>query len=127
MIQLGSVNLVVRDLAAAERFYVDVLGLKVDPERSNRPSFLLLRAANCMVIIHEATAEEPDGTIELGFAVEDVETMKQKLGERAIVQQMGWGDAIETRDPQGNRLNLHRLAPTRNTRSNSDFSAAEAS
>ena len=55
--------------------------------------------------------------IELGsvnlvaFAVDDVDVMKQKLGNRAVVQQMGWGNAIETADPQGNRLNLYRLGP----------------
>lgn len=110
MIELGSINLVVRDMAAAERFYVDVLGLRVDVERSNRPSFLLLRAANCMVILQQAGAGDSETGIELAFAVDDVEAMKQKLGDRAVVQQMGWGDAIETADPEGNRLNLYRLA-----------------
>ena len=33
MIQLGSVNLIVNDLEAAERCYAEVLGLTVDPER----------------------------------------------------------------------------------------------
>ena len=111
MIELGSVNLTVKDMGAAERFYVDVLGLQVDPERSNRPTFLLLRAANCMIILREALPMELDGSIELGFAVTDVHAMKQKLGDRAVVQKMGWGDAIETVDPQGIRLNLHRLHP----------------
>jgi catechol 2,3-dioxygenase-like lactoylglutathione lyase family enzyme len=111
MIELGSVNLVVKDITAAERFYVDVLGLTVDAGRSNRPSFLLLRAANCMVILQQAGAD-PHGGIELGFAVEDVNAIKLKLGDRAVVQQMGWGNAVETTDPEGTRLNLYRLHPT---------------
>ena len=111
MIELGSVNLVVKDIGAAERFYVDILGLKVDPERSNRPTFVLLRAANCMIILQEAGPMEAGGGIELGFAVNDVDAMKQKLGGRAVVQAMGWGNAIETTDPQGTRLNLYRLHP----------------
>ncbi len=111
MIELGSVNLVVKDVAAAEQFYVDVLGLRVDTERSNRPSFLLLRAANCMVILQQPDSPGSDGGIELGFAVDDVEAMKQKPGSRAVVQQMGWGNAIETSDPAGTRLNLYRLVP----------------
>lgn len=109
MVELGSVNLVVRDIVAAERFYVETLGLAVDSERSNRPSFLLLRAANCMVILQQADAVGSNGGIELGFAVDDVDAMKQKLGNRAVVQQMGWGNAIETTDPDGTRLNLFRL------------------
>jgi catechol 2,3-dioxygenase-like lactoylglutathione lyase family enzyme len=111
MIELGSVNLVVRDMAAAERFYVEVLGLRVDPERSNRPSFVLLRAANCMIILQQAKSIDSESGIELAFAVDDVDGMKQKLGDRAVVQQMGWGNAIETTDPEGTRLNLFRLVP----------------
>ena len=108
MIELGSVNLVVTDIAAAEQFYVEVLGLQVDTERSNRPSFLLLRTGNCMVILQQAGLDSPD-SIELSFAVEDLSAIQQKLAGRGIVQQMGWGDAIEITDPQGTRLNLFRL------------------
>jgi catechol 2,3-dioxygenase-like lactoylglutathione lyase family enzyme len=111
VIELGSVNLVVRDIVAAERFYVEVLGLRVDAERSNRPSFVLLRAANCMIILQDAKSIDSDGAIELAFAVDDVDAMKQKLGDRAVVQRMGWGNAIETADPEGTRLNLFRLVP----------------
>jgi catechol 2,3-dioxygenase-like lactoylglutathione lyase family enzyme len=109
MIGLGSVNIIVKDIRAAEQFYVETLGLTVDTDRSNRPSFLLLRAANCMVILQEGQPAKPDSRIELGFAVDDVDAMREKLGERAVVQQMGWGNAIETEDPDGTRLNLFKL------------------
>lgn len=112
MIQLASVNLIVKDIEAVERFYVDVLGLTVDTERTNRPCFVLLRAANCMVILQQAAStpatSDPDSPLELGFEVDDVSAMQRKLGDRAVVQQMGWGSAIETRDPEGTRLNLFR-------------------
>lgn len=109
MIQLGSVNLIVKDIRAAEKFYVEALGLTVDQERTNRPSFVLLRAANCMVILQEARTEDAAlSPIELGFEVDDVHAMQEKLGSRACVQQMGWGGAIETSDPEGTRLNLYR-------------------
>lgn len=113
MIELGSVNLIVKDIAAAERFYVNELGLQVDMERSERPSLVLLRAANCMIILQEAASIDSSAGIELGFAVDDVDAMKRRLGERAIVQQMGWGEAIETTDPGGTRLNLYRLRENR--------------
>jgi len=112
MIHLGSINLVVKDITAAEKFYVEILGLTVDQERTNRPSFVLLRAANCMVILQEAKPaaqpSDPDSPIELAFAVDDVAAMQQRLGDRAIVQEMGWGNAIETTDPDGTRLNLYK-------------------
>lgn len=113
MTELGSVNLAVRDIVAAERFYVDVLGLKVDVERSNGPSFVLLRAANCIIILQEARPQESDRRIELGFAVKDVDAIKNKLGDRAVVQRMGWGYAIETADPEGTCLNVYTLLPDR--------------
>jgi predicted enzyme related to lactoylglutathione lyase len=112
MIQLGSLNLIVKDIRAAERFYAEVLGLKVDPERTNRPSFVLLRAANCMVILQEAKSEtvipNADSPVEIAFEVDDLQAIEQRLQGRAAVQKMGWGNAIETTDPEGTRLNLYR-------------------
>ncbi len=109
MIQLGSINLIVKDIRATEKFYVETLGLTIDQERTNRPSFVLLRAKNCMVILQEARPEDAElSPLELGFEVDDVPAMREKLGARAQVQQMGWGNAIETTDPEGTRLNLYR-------------------
>ncbi len=115
MIQLGSVNLTVTDMRKMEAFYVDVLGLTVDAERTNRPSFVLLRTANCMLILQQhdteaASRSSSDGRtpIELGFEVTDLATVRERLGERATVQDMGWGRAIETTDPEGTRLNLYQ-------------------
>lgn len=113
MIKLGSVNLMVQDIAASERFYVQMLGLTADEGRSNRPTFVILNAANCMITLQDAAAMgqtvQVGNALELGFDVGDVAAMRQKLGELAVVQQMGWGDAIETTDPDGNKLNLYRL------------------
>jgi hypothetical protein len=47
--------------------------------------------------------------VEIAFEVEDVEALREKLGDRAVVQTMGWGKAIETVDPDGNRLNIYRF------------------
>lgn len=114
MIRLGSVNLIVKDMEAAERFYVDVLGLTFDGERSKRPSFVLLRAANCMVIFQQAGSgrEIPSTSsqLELAFEINNFGEMLAKLGDRAKIQQMGWGKVIETTDPEGNRVSLYRLS-----------------
>jgi catechol 2,3-dioxygenase-like lactoylglutathione lyase family enzyme len=119
MIELGSVNLAVKDMLASERFYVDVLGLEVDEERSNRPSFLLLRAANYMLILQDGTdspeSTVPSGNIEIAFQVDDLKAVQASLGAEAVIQQMGWGTAIEIKDPNGVRLNLYQAGSV-NTR-----------
>lgn len=70
-------------------------------------------SVRCFWSIEDATAmgqtPQPGNAVELGFEVEDVGAMQQRLGERAAVQQMGWGEAIETADPDGNKLNLYRF------------------
>ncbi len=112
MTRLGSINLEVPDIEAAERFYTGILGLTADEERSNRPSFVLLRTANCMLILQHAPEAEPatgQARIELGLEVADLAAVQAKLGSRGNPQKMGWGDAIETLDPAGNRLNVFRL------------------
>ena len=98
----------IQDIAASERFYVEVLGLQVDAERTNRPSFVLLRSGNCMVILQGGDPAGENQAIELAFAADDVRAMQQKLGDKALVQQMGWGSAIETMDPDGTRINLYQ-------------------
>ncbi|KAA6460132.1 VOC family protein [Acidobacteria bacterium AB60] len=112
MSQIGSINLMVRDIAAVEQFYTDVLGLVVDQDRTNRPSFVLLRAGSTLLTLQDANSmgqlPEAGNAIEIGFEVNDVESVRRKLGDRAIVQSMGWGNAIETADPNGTRLNIYQ-------------------
>lgn len=110
MSKLGSINFIVKNIAESERFYVDVLGLTVDEERTNRPSFVLLRASNCMVILQDGSAMDPvpDSTVEIAFQVDNLEELRHKLGSRAVIQQMGWANAIETTDPDRIRLNFYQ-------------------
>ncbi|AGY56855.1 hypothetical protein [Gloeobacter kilaueensis] len=52
-------------------------------------------------------------SVELGFAVEDVEAVRQRFKEQAIevgdVQQMGWGEGFDAVDPDGHRLTFYRM------------------
>ncbi len=109
MSKLGSVNITVKDMAASERFYVDVIGLTVDEERTNRPHFVLLRASNAMVILQDANAldPKPESPIEIAFQVSDLASVQAKLGAQATVQEMGWAKALETVDPDRVRLNFY--------------------
>lgn len=112
MTRLGSINLEVSDIASVERFYSEILGLAPDESRSNRPSFVLLRAENAMLILQHAPAAAPPSAappIEIGFEVPSLDAVQAALGRRGVPQNMGWGDAIETTDPAGNRINIFRL------------------
>jgi catechol 2,3-dioxygenase-like lactoylglutathione lyase family enzyme len=115
MVALANVNLIVRDIAASERFYREGLGLVRDQERSAPPSFLLLQAGDCTLTLQSAQALGQDvrsgSAIELGFEVADLDTVKQRLVDLAVIpsaqQTMGWGSAFEVNDPDGNRLNIY--------------------
>jgi catechol-2,3-dioxygenase len=112
MTRIGSLNLEVPDIAAAERFYCEILGLAPDEERSNRPAFVLLRAENAMIILQHAPSAappSPDPRIEIGFEFGSLDAIQARLGRHGSPQNMGWGDAIETTDPAGNRINIFRL------------------
>jgi catechol 2,3-dioxygenase-like lactoylglutathione lyase family enzyme len=110
MSKLGSVNLIVKNIGDSERFYVDVLGLTVDEERTNRPSFVLLRASNCMIILQDGSNIDPvpDSPIEIAFQVDNLAALQQKLGSQAVIREMGWAKAIETTDPDRIRLNFYQ-------------------
>lgn len=116
-IRLGNINLFVRDMERARQFYVDVLGLVERAERSAPPGFRLLDAGGCTLTLQDATAPGaafgPATSIELGFAVDDVEAIRQRLlawgGSPSEVQQMGWGGGFDAVDPEGNRLTIYRM------------------
>lgn len=114
---LSNVNLFVQDLERAQRFYTQVLGLRVDLERSSPPSFALLQAGGCTLTLQDASTPgavlAPAESVELGFKVEDVDLVRERLSQWDVevgqVQQMGWGTALEARDLDGHRLNVFRM------------------
>lgn len=117
MTRLGNINLFVRDIERARRFYAEVIGLSEDTERSAAPSFYLLNAGEATITLQDGATPGADfgvGTsVELGFAVENVEAAAEKLrafgAEMGATQQMGWGTAIDARDPDGHRITLYTM------------------
>lgn len=93
------------------------LGLEEIPELSTPPSFILLQAGGCTLTLQDKTApgysDQGGESIELGFAVGDVEaTAGQLQGFGVLVgplQQIGGGIGFEARDPDGHRLTIYRL------------------
>lgn len=116
-ITLGNVNLFVRDIERARRFYVEGLGLEQDRERSAPPSFMLLRAGACTLTLQDAAtpgaAFGATESVEIGFAVDDVAAMRSQLeaigGSVGELQQMGWGDGFDATDPDGHRITVFRM------------------
>ena len=114
---LGNVNLFVRDIEQARRFYVDGLGLVENTERSAPPSFVLLNAGDCTITLQDAAAPgaafEAAASIELGFTVDDIEQARQRLRARgdtvSETQQMGWGAGFDGADPDGHRITVYRM------------------
>ncbi|MDB5240946.1 MAG: hypothetical protein JWP57_1571 [Spirosoma sp.] len=114
---LNNINLFVRDVAGVKAFYTNVLGLLEDTHRSAPPVFCYLQAGSCSLTLQDSSTPGaqtgPADSIEIGFAVDDVETIRQRLAESKAnigeVQQMGWGDTLEACDPEGHRLNLFTM------------------
>lgn len=114
---LGNVNLYVQDIERAREFYTDILGLVENQERSFPPTFILLDAGGCTLTLQDSSAPGAafgkSDSVELGFAVENVEAIRERLIQRGIqvsdVQQMGWGGGFDAIDPDGHRLTIYRM------------------
>jgi catechol 2,3-dioxygenase-like lactoylglutathione lyase family enzyme len=114
--KLATINLQASDPERSSRFYQDVLGLVEDPRRSHPPSFVYLRSDACDVTIsapQEGNGAQPSPTMELGFEVDDMAAMRAHLAALGIRkdrdESMGWGDAVELRDPDGYRVVVYSL------------------
>ena len=85
--------------------------MELDARRSNLPTFAYLRSKTCAITLttpHEAAAPEPSRTTEIGFETDDLPTFKELLASRGVsdakAQSMGWGQAVELKDPDGYRV-----------------------
>ncbi len=113
---LGNINLFVRDVAAAKRFYKDVMSLLEDEARSQPPSFALFKAGGCSLTLQDGTVQGAAlgeaASVELGFVTDDVDAVRQRLlaagAEVGEVQQMGWGGGFDARDLNGHRLTVYK-------------------
>ena len=112
--------LYVDDLAAAERFYVDVLGLCLDSRQEG--VFLFLKLERSMLLLFRAEAARQsrgvpthgtDGAGHVCFAVDEaeLEPWRARLAAHGvpIEQEQSWprgGRSFYFRDPAGNSLEL---------------------
>ena len=122
---LTNVNLIATDVDRVRAFYVDLLGLHVDADRSTGPEFLFLTAGACTLSIQDAasaaavsTGEAPGAGqgVALSFEVLDLDDVAARLTSAGYtdgpVQVTGWGRTLRARDPEGRRLNLFTTRAT---------------
>jgi catechol 2,3-dioxygenase-like lactoylglutathione lyase family enzyme len=112
----------VKDLNKAERFYVDILGLKVikrwpsEDQKSERSIWLSVGAGEEFLALEACDADRPPTPfrdphgglhlLALRIDVKDRENWEKKLVARGveIVHRTRW--TLYLRDPEGNRLGL---------------------
>jgi 4-oxalocrotonate tautomerase len=104
----------VRDLGAAERFFVDVLGFAVRDRsvlRDGRPLVVLRQGLGLTVF--PPGAAPTDRTVDhIAFRVRDLAPIVRRITQEAVpyegpVTTPTYGTSIYVRDPDGNRIELH--------------------
>lgn len=118
MARLANLVLAVSDPARSLAFYRAALGLRETP-RSAPPGFIQLWADDAGTLTlslqqrEASSAEARPGGCELGFEVEDLDAARAALEAAGATdlaaRRMGWGEAIDARDPDGHALTLYRL------------------
>lgn len=109
------VTLFVPDLGAAEEFYCDLLGFKVEARYG--PEIVTLAHAGCAIVLNRCErATRPayprDAQVTIGLATADVDAELERLrraGVEAIFnvpQEFPMGRFIAVRDPAGNVVEL---------------------
>src|SRR5258708_4059213 len=120
---LNYVILYMQDMVKAKAFYSDVLGMTVLEEVSS-PTFVTLRPAEgAMVGLQDKTTsrlppklEEHPGSVELSFAVDDVDGTWKRWKEKGVEMvtepmDLPFGRYFLARDPEGHYLSVYRFNP----------------
>ena len=115
---LNAVRVFVRDLAAAESFYSDRLGLILSAG-GNSFGYCVFDAGNARLIVESVPEDAPqDEQILVGrftglsFAVPDVQATHDELTSRGVQftgapERQSWGGVLATfRDPEGNEMQI---------------------
>jgi len=108
--RFGFVVLYVKDIAKAKRFYVDVLGLRVEREAPVFVQFEHFALANDQRL---GEGDEP----ELYWLVDDIEAAHRELGAKTEItrplETLPFGKVFGVRDPDGATRFLLELARDR--------------
>ncbi len=115
-IKLASINLETADPQKSKRFYLDLLGMEENKERSHGDAFVYLAGGGCDITIatpEQGIAAEPSRTMELGFEVDDIEEARARFARAGYndveSKSMGWGEVLETRDADGHRVIVYQF------------------
>ncbi|UDF35429.1 UNVERIFIED_ORG: VOC family protein [Shinella sp. XGS7] len=120
--ELNTVRLFVRDLAAARAFYADVLDLPLQAANAEL-GYCVFAAGRGVTLVVERVEAQADAEEQalvgrfsgLSFAVPDLEARYQALQARGVVfsgapELQAWGGRLATLlDPAGNALQLVQL------------------
>ena len=102
--QFGYAIAIVRDVAAAKRFYVESLGMELEIDD---PHFVQFKAANgaTFAIAPESDSMDGSGRNELWWVVDDADAAFQRLSEAAEIvvpmKDMPFGRCFGVKDPAG--------------------------
>jgi catechol 2,3-dioxygenase-like lactoylglutathione lyase family enzyme len=111
MMQLSIVSLAVADQKQARRFYVDLLGCKVqrdhDTDTGRRWSILQLPAGSTRIALIEPTEQMPAGSSKgLILKTLDIDNVRERLMARGLaigdIHATSWGRYAAFNDPDGN-------------------------
>jgi catechol 2,3-dioxygenase-like lactoylglutathione lyase family enzyme len=95
----------VRDIPAARRFFVDVLGLQVERDHPTFVQFKAPGGATYAIASDAPMASNPEGAPELWWVVDDAEAAYREMSTRAEIslslRQMPFGTCFGIKDPAG--------------------------
>ena len=119
---LNYIIVYVRDMEKLKAFYTEALGMAVVAELSS-PTFVTLRpAAGAMIGLQDSKAsrlppgrEDKPGSVELSFAVDDVDSTWKHWKEKGVEiiadpVDLPFGRYFLAKDPEGHYLSAYRFA-----------------
>ena len=98
----------VADMPATVKFYQEVLGL---PLKFQSPQWSEFATGETTLALHQASAQNPAGTVQLGFHGPDHRSLQERLRLSGAVltrpaEKEGGEIISEYRDPDGSRFSL---------------------
>jgi len=104
MLRLDHLAIRVRDLEAARRWYIDLLGMALEFEVPGRRTVALQDDAGLTLFLDETADEVAPDAVSLTFQVDDVEATYRRLSAHGVAFEAPpgkrfWGYGAELRDP----------------------------
>jgi catechol 2,3-dioxygenase-like lactoylglutathione lyase family enzyme len=111
MLRLDHLTIRVRDLEAARRWYVELLGMAVEFVVPGRRTVALQDDAGLTLFLDETAEDVARNGVVLTFQVDDVEATYHGLSQRGVgfeapPGKRSWGFGAELRDPDGHLVLL---------------------